>query len=130
MNLGISFAPLVPDYLVWSALAVAAVLAMLHDVILVVGLFAWLQKPIDGIFLAAAMTIVGLSVNDTVVVYDRIRETQGLYRTDSFENLANRAINATLSRTVITGVSPRKHSSRSSYSRTRRRWPMSREGTV
>ena len=47
---------------------------MAHDVVLVVGLFAWLQKPIDGIFLAAAMTIVGLSVNDTVVVFDRIRE--------------------------------------------------------
>ena len=53
---------------------VAAVLAMAHDVVLVVGLFAWLQKPIDGIFLAAAMTIIGLSVNDTVVVFDRIRE--------------------------------------------------------
>ncbi len=53
---------------------VSAVLSMAHDVLLVVGLFAWLHKPIDGIFLAAAMTIVGLSVNDTVVVFDRIRE--------------------------------------------------------
>ena len=52
----------------------AAVLAMFHDVVIVTGVFAWLDKPIDGIFLAAALTIIGLSVNDTVVVFDRIRE--------------------------------------------------------
>ena len=52
----------------------AAVIAMFHDVVIVTGVFAWLDKPIDGIFLAAAMTIIGLSVNDTVVVFDRIRE--------------------------------------------------------
>ena len=44
---------------------------MFHDVVLVVGIFAWLGKPIDGVFLAAAMTIIGLSVNDTVVVFDQ-----------------------------------------------------------
>ena len=48
--------------------------AMFHDVVLVVGVFAWLDKPIDGVFLAAVMTIIGLSVNDSVVVFDRIRE--------------------------------------------------------
>ena len=52
----------------------AAVLAMLHDVLIVVGVFAWLGQPVDGVFLAALLTVVGLSVNDTVVVFDRVRE--------------------------------------------------------
>ena len=84
---------------------VAAVLAMAHDVILVVGLFAWLQKPIDGIFLAAAMTIVGLSVNDTVVVFDRIRERWwGSKPEENFNDIANRAAVETIPRTVNTGL--------------------------
>jgi SecD/SecF fusion protein len=84
---------------------VAAVLAMAHDVILVVGLFAWLQKPIDGIFLAAAMTIVGLSVNDTVVVFDRIRERWwGSKPDEHFMDVANRAAVETIPRTVNTGL--------------------------
>lgn len=84
---------------------VAAVLAMFHDVILVVGLFAWLEKPIDGIFLAAAMTIIGLSVNDTVVVFDRIRERWYASRSDdSFKAMANRAVIETVPRTINTGL--------------------------
>ncbi|RYB92472.1 protein translocase subunit SecD [Nocardioides glacieisoli] len=84
---------------------VAAVLAMLHDVILVVGLFAWLQKPIDGIFLAAAMTIIGLSVNDTVVVFDRIRERWwGSKPEDNFTDVSNKAAVETIPRTVNTGL--------------------------
>jgi SecD/SecF fusion protein len=71
----------------------------------VVGLFAWLQKPIDGIFLAAAMTIVGLSVNDTVVVFDRIRERwYGSKPDDTFSDLANKAAVETVPRTVNTGL--------------------------
>ncbi|GGD22235.1 protein translocase subunit SecD [Nocardioides daphniae] len=84
---------------------VSAVLAMVHDVAIVVGLFAWLGKPIDGIFLAAAMTIIGLSVNDTVVVFDRVRERwQGSKPTDSFTAQANKAAVETLPRTVNTGL--------------------------
>jgi SecD/SecF fusion protein len=84
---------------------VAAVIAMAHDVILVVGLFAWLDKPIDGIFLAAAMTIVGLSVNDTVVVFDRVRERWFGSRPDEeFSDLANKAAVETVPRTVNTGL--------------------------
>ncbi len=84
---------------------VSAVLAMAHDVVLVVGLFAWLDKPIDGIFLAAAMTIIGLSVNDTVVVFDRIRERWFASRPeDSFSAMANRAAIETMPRTVNTGL--------------------------
>lgn len=84
---------------------VSAVAAMFHDVILVVGLFAWLHKPIDGIFLAAAMTIIGLSVNDTVVVFDRVRERWYASRPDdSFDKLANKAAVETVPRTVNTGL--------------------------
>lgn len=84
---------------------VSAVVAMAHDVVLVVGLFAWLQKPIDGIFLAAAMTIIGLSVNDTVVVFDRIRERWfGSRPEDSFSAMANKAAIETMPRTVNTGL--------------------------
>ena len=71
---------------------VSAVIAMAHDVLIVVGIFAWLEKPIDGIFLAAAMTIIGLSVNDTVVVFDRVRERwHGSKPEDDFKTLANKA---------------------------------------
>ena len=84
---------------------VAAVLAMAHDVVIVVGLFAWLDKPIDGIFLAAAMTIVGLSVNDTVVVFDRVRERwYGSRPDEDFKKLANKAAVETVPRTVNTGL--------------------------
>ena len=84
---------------------VAAVVAMFHDVVLVVGLFAWLEKPIDGIFLAAAMTIIGLSVNDTVVVFDRIRERwYGSKPDDSFKEMSNAAVLETVPRTINTGL--------------------------
>ncbi len=82
----------------------AAVIAMAHDVLLVVGLFAWLGKPIDGVFLAAALTIVGLSVNDTVVVFDRIRERWRSSREKTFAQVANRACLETVPRTVNTGL--------------------------
>jgi SecD/SecF fusion protein len=84
---------------------VSAVVAMFHDVVLVVGLFAWLDKPIDGIFLAAAMTIVGLSINDTVVVFDRVRERWwGSRPEEEFNTVANRAAVETVPRTVNTGL--------------------------
>ncbi len=83
---------------------VSAVLAMFHDVVLVVGLFAWLGKPIDGVFLAAALTIVGLSVNDTVVVFDRIRERWRGSTDRPFVEVANNACVETMPRTVNTGL--------------------------
>lgn len=83
---------------------VATVVAMLHDVLLVVGIFAWLNRPIDGIFLAAIMTVIGLSVNDTVVIFDRIREKWHASRGEEFSNVANRACLDTVPRTVNTGM--------------------------
>ena len=83
---------------------VAAALAMLHDVVAVVGVFAWLGKPIDGVFLAAALTIIGLSVNDTVVVFDRVRELRRSRSTDPFGRVVNAAVLQTVPRTINTGL--------------------------
>ncbi|WP_167533893.1 protein translocase subunit SecD [Streptomyces marokkonensis] len=81
-----------------------AVAALAHDVVILTGIFAWLGKPIDGVFLAALLTVIGYSVNDSVVVFDRIRE---LWRKDGKAPLAqvtNRAILQTVPRTVNTGI--------------------------
>jgi SecD/SecF fusion protein len=83
----------------------SAIVAMAHDVLIVVGLFAWLGKPIDGIFLASIMTVIGLSVNDTVVVFDRIRERWwGSKPEDGFAGVANTACLETVPRTINTGL--------------------------
>ncbi|TXS52165.1 protein translocase subunit SecD [Streptomyces sp. t39] len=84
--------------------AAAAVAAMVQDVLLVVGLFAWLGKPVDSVFLAALLTVVGYSVNDTVVVLDRLRELRRTGTTLSWAELADRAVAQTLPRTVNTGM--------------------------
>lgn len=84
--------------------AAGAVIAMFHDVLIVVGVFAWLGKPIDGIFLAAALTIIGVSINDSIVTLDRIRETWAGNRTAPLARIANDAILATAPRTLNTGI--------------------------
>ncbi|MDQ3616812.1 MAG: protein translocase subunit SecD [Actinomycetota bacterium] len=87
----------------WT-IGAAAVAAMFHDVVLVVGVFAWLGKPVDGVFLAAALTIVGLSVNDSVVVFDRVRERWLGSRGADFARVSNDAVLETMPRTVNTGL--------------------------
>lgn len=82
----------------------AAVLAMLHDVAIVTGVFAWLEKPIDGVFLAALLTVIGYSVNDSVVVFDRVREMRAKDRKSPFARIANTAVLQTIPRTVNTGM--------------------------
>jgi SecD/SecF fusion protein len=83
----------------------AAVMAMAHDVIILVGAFAWLGKPIDGVFLAALLTVIGYSVNDTVVVFDRVREMwAAAARKMPFAQVINRAVLQTVPRTVNTGL--------------------------
>ncbi|CAM5231668.1 protein translocase subunit SecDF [Streptomyces spiroverticillatus] len=84
--------------------AAAAVAAMLHDVLLVVGLFAWLGRPVDSVFLAALLTVIGYSVNDTVVVFDRVREARRRDPAADLETTANTAVIQTLPRTVNTGM--------------------------
>lgn len=84
--------------------AVAAVVAMAQDVLLVVGLFAWLGKPVDSVFLAALLTVVGYSVNDSVVVLDRLRELRRSAPRAAWSDLADLAVAQTLPRTVNTGM--------------------------
>jgi preprotein translocase subunit SecF len=84
--------------------AVGAVLSLAHDVLITVGIFSIFNREISLFVVAAFLTIVGYSINDTIVVYDRIRENFGLRRRESFEGMLNVSINETLSRTIITVV--------------------------
>ncbi len=81
---------------------VSAIVALLHDVLVVVGIFSILDKEFSLTVVAALLTVVGYSLNDTIVVFDRIRENQGKYRKKSFEETINLSITETLSRTLIT----------------------------
>ncbi|TFE47667.1 protein translocase subunit SecD [Streptomyces sp. ICN441] len=82
----------------------AAVAALAHDVVILVGIFAWLGKPIDGVFLAALLTVIGYSVNDSVVVFDRIRDLSRRDRKTPLARISNQALLQTLPRTVNTGM--------------------------
>lgn len=87
-----------------------AVAALFHDVLIVVGVFTFLSDlvpfslQIDQSIIAAFLTIVGYSLNDTVVVFDRIRENSLLYKTMDHDEMVNKSLNDTLSRTVITSL--------------------------
>ncbi len=81
---------------------VSAIVALVHDVLVVVGMFSILDKEFSLTVVAALLTVVGYSLNDTIVVFDRIRENQGKYRKKSFEETINLSITETLSRTLIT----------------------------
>lgn len=80
---------------------VAAVLAVFHDVMITLGIFSILRQEIDLTVVAALLTLVGYSMNDTIVIFDRIRENLRLRRRDSLVQITNDAINQTLSRTII-----------------------------
>jgi SecD/SecF fusion protein len=82
----------------------AAVLAMFHDVLILIGIFAWLGKEIDGVFLAALLTVIGYSINDSVVVFDRIRERRRERVSEPLAKVANDACLETFPRTVNTGL--------------------------
>ncbi|CAO1659679.1 Protein-export membrane protein SecF [Halomonas sp. NYA30] len=82
--------------------AIGALLALLHDVIIVVGVFALFQLDFDLTVLAAILAVIGYSLNDTIVVYDRVRESIRTSRIDDMPQIFNEAINATLSRTLAT----------------------------
>jgi SecD/SecF fusion protein len=82
----------------------AAVLTMFHDVTIVIGVFAWLGKTLDGVFLAALLTIIGYSINDSVVIFDRIREKQLDRPGEPLAPIANQACLQTVPRTINTGL--------------------------
>jgi preprotein translocase subunit SecF len=81
---------------------VAAVVAVFHDTIITVGLFSIFNKDIDLTVVAALLTLVGYSMNDTIVVFDRIRENLKILRREKLEALINKSVNQTLSRTILT----------------------------
>ena len=81
---------------------VAAVVAVFHDTLITIGLFSIFHKQISLTVVAALLTLVGYSMNDTIVVFDRIRENLKLMRRESLESLINISVNQTLSRTILT----------------------------
>ena len=83
--------------------AVSGIIAIAHDILVVVGMFSLLQKEIDASFVAAILTIVGYSINDTIVIFDRIRENLKTHsKTESFAQLVNRSIWQTMTRSIYT----------------------------
>jgi SecD/SecF fusion protein len=86
------------------AYAMGAIVAIAHDILITVGIFCLLGNQLSLPIIAALLTIVGYSVNDTIVVFDRIREDLGLVRDKTYAQIANLSINQTLSRTVLTSL--------------------------
>ncbi len=84
--------------------AVGAVIALVHDVVLTIGIFSELQIQFDLAIIAALLTIVGYSLNDTVVVFDRVRENLIKYKSKDLKEVLNLSINETLSRTFMTSL--------------------------
>jgi SecD/SecF fusion protein len=84
--------------------AVAGVLALMHDVLITIGIFAILNIEVDSTFIAAILTIVGYSINDTIVVFDRIRENIKASKKETLAQLVNRSIVETLTRSVNTAL--------------------------
>ncbi|MBW1650290.1 MAG: protein translocase subunit SecF [Deltaproteobacteria bacterium] len=82
--------------------AMGAVAALIHDVIITVGIFSILDKDFTLPIIAALLTIIGYSLNDTIIVFDRIRENLKKNHKESFENIINKSVNETLSRTILT----------------------------
>jgi preprotein translocase subunit SecF len=96
--------------LVYSAIrfkpqyAIGAVLAIAHDALIMVAFIAWSRMEFNTTSIAAILTILGYSINDTIVIFDRIREDVRLYPDESFVTVVNRAVSETLGRTIITTV--------------------------
>jgi len=84
--------------------SVGSILAIFHDVLITIGLFSLLSLEINLSIVAAVLTIVGYSMNDTVVIYDRIRENLSKFSSSKIEEITNTSINETLSRTIITSL--------------------------
>ena len=92
-------------YITWRfefRFAVGAIIALIHDVCITLGAFSLFGKEIDLPIIAAFLAIIGYSLNDTIIVYDRIRENMGKLSKESYGHIINRSINETLSRTILT----------------------------
>ena len=84
--------------------SIGSIMALLHDVTITLGIFSLLELEINLSIIAAVLTIVGYSMNDTVVIYDRIRENLNKFHKLNISDIANLSINETLARTIITSV--------------------------
>ncbi len=84
--------------------AVASIIALVHDVTITLGVFSYLEKEINIPIIAAVLFIIGYSLNDTIVVFDRIRENIKIMHGQAFENIINSSIMTTMNRTIITSV--------------------------
>ena len=84
--------------------SIGSIIALFHDIVITIGIFSLLSLEINLSIIAAVLTIVGYSMNDTVVIYDRIRENLNKYTRLNISEIANLSINETLSRTIITSV--------------------------
>jgi len=94
-------------YITWRFefwFAIGAIVALAHDVLITVGVFSILNKQVNLAIVAAVLTIIGYSLNDTIVVYDRIRENMKKLQKISFIDMVNQSINETLSRTILTST--------------------------
>jgi len=100
--LGALIITLVLCFLLKLNYALGAIAALIHDVLVTVGIFSILNKEFDLTIIAALLTLIGFSLNDTIIVYDRIRETRGLKTGEPLNVIINRSVNQTLSRTVLT----------------------------
>lgn len=83
---------------------IAAIIALIHDVLIVASVYAIFRIPLNGPFVAAILTIVGYSINDTIVVFDRIRENLRFLKKSNYVNIANDSINQTLTRSINTSI--------------------------
>jgi preprotein translocase subunit SecF len=85
--------------------AISAIAALIHDILVVLGMFSLFRLEIDATFVAALLTIVGYSINDTIVIFDRIRENMKTHRkTEGFQSLVNRSIWQTMTRSIYTVI--------------------------
>lgn len=87
-----------------ATFGIAAVAALLHDILVTIGVFSVLQIEIDGAFVAALLTIVGYSINNTIVIFDRIRENMGLRKKDELVDIVGSSIEQTLFRSISTSL--------------------------
>ena len=93
---------LITCYILRFSFALAGIIALIHDVVITVGVFSILGKEITLSFVAAILTIIGYSLNDSIIVFDRIRENLAKSRKSPYPDIINRSVNETLSRTILT----------------------------
>ena len=99
---GTGFGAFVRRWIDTTIFGAAAVIACFHDVLITLGFFSLRHYEISLTVIAALLTLVGYSMNDTIVIFDRVRENLRLMRRDSFPDIVNKSINQTLSRTILT----------------------------